>query len=443
MKKYLLFYLFFFIFPWTISAQRLIVDTPNSDISSLFGKSNTVYVIRHKHHFSDSITVPSHSEIRFEGGSLSGRIAFNETKLTGDVKLQGSHISGTIRNRSFNAAWLCYRDGKTDDAGNINQILTLCKDIYFPKGVYWMESSYQPDDLEGNLKETVKCHIGINKSDVTLRGEQGTNFVTEQVLGMITVYTQPNQIDRSIGKIRIENIKFTTRNDGKNFHEFIHVIKLMGVNGIIIRGCEFEDFWGDGICLSHYGDTPQTGERTRNQNVKILNNTIIGGNHHNTRNGISIVNGKNVLVRNNNIRNTSRKDMPGGIDVEPNNSAYTVENIRIEKNTFEGIWGTVGAVGIVLLRDQAPAYNVCVAGNTIRDCSCGISIAIKTEMSSGKILIKENFIAGDTRPYNFVGSGSSKDWIICDNVFERPCLESMPGNIKVDNLKVKNNKKKD
>lgn len=442
MKKYLLFYLFFFIFPWTISAQRLIVDTPNSDISSLFGKSNTVYVIRHKHHFSDSITVPSHSEIRFEGGSLSGRIAFNETKLTGDVKLQGSHISGTIRNRSFNAAWLCYRDGKTDDAGNINQILTLCKDIYFPKGVYWMESSYQPDDLEGNLKETVKCHIGINKSDVTLRGEQGTNFVTEQVLGMITVYTQPNQIDRSIGKIRIENIKFTTRNDGKNFHEFIHVIKLMGVNGIIIRGCEFEDFWGDGICLSHYGDTPQTGERTRNQNVKFINNVVIGGEHHSNRNGVSVVSGKDVLIKGNTILNTSRNDMPGGIAVEPNNSAYTIENIRIENNVIEGVRGSGGAINVVVYK-EGPAHRITIQGNKISNSINGILIYIKTENTTDSFVIKNNVIARDTPPYYFKGEGHSVNWTISGNVFNRPFNQKIPGDIRVDNLKVKNNKKKD
>lgn len=60
----------------------------------------------------------------------------------------------------------------------------------------------------------------------------------------------------------------------------MHTIKLIGVNGMIIKDCRFDDFWGDAICLSHYGDNPKTGERSRNQNIKLLSNSIIGSAYH-------------------------------------------------------------------------------------------------------------------------------------------------------------------
>ncbi len=43
----------------------------------------------------------------------------------------------------------------------------------------------------------------------------------------------------------------------------------------------------------------------------------------------------------------------------------------------------------------------------------------------------------------FGGNGRSKDWIISGNTFDRPVLQSIPGDIQVDNLLVDNNKKKD
>lgn len=436
MKKFLLFYFFLFVFPFTISARKVIFDAPNSDICSLFSKHNVVYVIRYDHQFFESIMVPSHCEIRFEGGSLCGRIDFNETKLSGNVRLQGAKISGTIRNKTFNASWLCYRDGKTDDANNVNQILSVCKDVFFPKGVYWLQSAYQPVDLEGSLKETVRCHIGINKSDIKLRGEPGTNFVTEQVMGMITVYTQPYQIHNSIGKIRIENIKFTTRNDGKNFHEFIHVIKLIGVHDLIIEGCLFEDFWGDGICLSHYGDTPQTGERTRNQNIKVINNTVIGGDHHNNRNGVSVVSGKKIVIKGNTIINTSRNDMPGGIAVEPNNSAYTIDNIKIMNNYIENV--KTNAIKVYIY-NNGPAHNIQICRNRVFSCGNGITIAIKTDNTADNFIIKGNIIDKLTNPFIFGGEGHTKKWEIANNIMGRASFQKIPGNIKVKDLKVKNN----
>lgn len=421
-----------------------ILDTPDGDIKGLFLKAKTKYVIRYSHTFTDTLKVPEGCELDFNGGSLSGPIVFHYTKLSGDVNLKGSSLNGTIKNKTFIASWLCYIDGKTDDAKNINELIKLCDRIYFPVGRYMLKSEYVPKEMvPSGYESSITSHIGINKSHVWLIGEQGATFVTDQPLCTICVFSQPNQIKHSIMDINIKGITFEVHNDGKNFHEFMCSIVTIGVNGMKIENCTFSDFWGDAICLSHYGDEPTTGERTRNQNIKILNNTIVGGKHHNNRNGISIINGKNILVRDNVIKNTSRYDMPGGIDVEPNNSAYTIENIKIEDNIFEGVGGTVGAVGIVLLRDQAPAYNVSVIRNTIRNCSCGISLCIKTDMSSGGIEIKDNFIAGDTRPYNFVGSGSSKDWVISGNVFEQPCLQNMPGHIKIENLVIKNNKKKE
>lgn len=424
-----------------VNGANVIYDTVESNIATVFKGGTATYVIRHSHHFEDTLFVPQNSEIRFEGGGLSGPIVFNKTMLSGQVNLKGASIYGKVRNDVFNASWLCAMDGVADDAKSINEMIEVCGHVFFPRGTYRLKSAYNLINKIGKrYHKSIRSHIGIQRSNVVLEGEKGTQFLTTDSLGTICLFSKPNSIDKSIRNIEIRNITFTVENDGINFHEFLHTIKTIGVNGLTIENCKFNDFWGDAICLSHYGDNPKTGERTLNQNVKILGNTI-NGDSHNNRNGISVISGKNVLIKGNVIKNTSRKDMPGGIDVEPNNSAYTIENIRIEKNYIEGVWGH--AITLYINNKEAPAHHIEILSNVIKNSrKSGIAVAIKSDNTTDSIIIKSNHVHADTRPYLFRGNGKSKDWIISDNIFERPELQSMPGKITVKNLVVSNNKKK-
>lgn len=420
------------------NGDNTIYDTEGNNIVDIFRSGTATYVIRNPHQFTDTLFVPHNSKILFEGGSLSGPIVFDKTELRGKVNLKGSSVRGTIRNETFDASWLCAMDGATDDAKSINEMIEVCGHVFFPRGTYRLKSKY--NQIGKKYQKAIKSHIGIRRSNVVLEGEKGALFLTTDSLGTICLFSKPNQIDKSIRNIEIRNITFTVKNDGKHFHEFLHTIKTIGVNGLTIENCIFNDFWGDAICLSHYGDNPKTGERTRNQNVKILNNTILGGDDHNNRNGISVINGKNVLIKGNVIKNTSRKDMPGGIDVEPNNKAYTIENIKIVDNYIEDVFGHAIKIHT---KKGASAHHIDIQSNRIRNCGkSGIAVVILTDNTTDSIIIKDNYVDANTHPYLFKGKGRSKDWIISGNIFERPVLQSIPGDIQVKNLLVENNKKK-
>lgn len=430
------------VIPLCASSMKVVNDTPDADIHKLFMAGKAKYLIRFQHQFQDTLRVPSGSEVKFDGGQLSGPIVFDKTKLSGAVNLKGSTVGGNVSNQTFDASWLCAMDGETDDAKSINEMIEVCGKVFFPKGTYRLASRYNPEGKTSRkLHKAIKTHIGISRSDVELFGEPGTNFVTADSLGTICIFSKPKRIEKSVRNISIKNITFNVRNDGIVFHEFLHTIKMIGVNGLQIENCTFNDFWGDAICLSHYGDNSKTGERTRNQNVNILNNTIIGGNHHNNRNGISVINGKDVIIRGNTIKNSSRKDMPGGIDVEPNNKAYTIENIIIEKNYIEGSYGN--AI-MVYIKRKAHAHCIKILFNEIKNClRGGIAVGIKTDDTTDSIIIQNNHVHSDTRPYRFGGKGHSKNWIVSDNMFDRPIFQAIPGDITVENLVVRNNKKKD
>lgn len=401
-------------------------DSSDINAHKLFKNGRGKYILRYTHRFSDTLYIPHGCELSFKGGRLIGNIVFDATKLSDQVNLKGSHIRGNVTNKTFNAAWLCAKDGVSDDAPRINEMIAVCGNIFFPKGTYRLVSPYKKE----------RFHIAIKTNNISLVGEEGTVFLTKERLGIICVFSQPYDIAHSIKNIALKNIVFRTINDGSVFLEWTHSVQSKGVNGFTIEHCTIEDFWGDGICLNHYGDTPETGERSRNQNVKIINNTIIGGKLHNNRNGISVINGKNVLIEGNVIRNTSRKDMPGAIDVEPNNSAYTIENIRIVGNKISGSRGRCGAIEICIF-NGGPGRHIYVENNVISDSNLGFYICLQTNNTTEDIIIRNNRVAADTPPYQFLGNGRSKNWIISGNRFERPTNQQIPGSLHIKNLQVK------
>lgn len=400
-------------------------DTADGNISKLFEAGKGKYVIRFVHQFEDTLCIPFGSEVKFEGGRLTGPIVFNATKLSGTVNLKGSHVYGGVRNKTFNASWICAMDGVTDDAPCVNEIIAVCGNVFFPKGTYRFVSAYNRENF----------HIGICKDHVTLLGEKGTIFLTKEKLGMVCVFSKPYDIPNSVKNIKLSGITFRTVNDGSIFLEWTHAIQMKGVNGFTIENCTIEDFWGDGICLNHYGDNPETGERSRNQNVRIINNTITGESHNN-RNGISVINGQNVLIQENVIRNTSRHDMPGAIDVEPNNSAYTIDNVRIIGNIIEGSRGGCGAIEVCMF-NGGPGRHIYVEDNYISNSNLGLYIVIHTDDTTEHFVIRNNHVAADTPPYKFVGEGRSKNWTISGNTFEHSTNQRIPGKLLIENLQVR------
>ncbi len=421
--------------------DRILIDTEKlfsegiTDMERVFDTPNAKYFISREVVTEGKIVLPERCELAFkQGGAIRAEIIFNQTELSGYVDLKGSSISGTIANDVFNAGWLCLMDGISDDAASINSMIEACRMIFFPKGIYLLQSFYNPPTNMQN-RSSIRCHVGINKSHVTLLGEDAVWLVPDN-RGALCVFTEPGYLDDSVGDIIIENLEFRVLNDGEHFHEWTHTLHCIGVDGLTVRNCLFNDFWGDAITLGHYGDTPETGERARNRNVFIINNIIKGGDHHNNRNGISVINGENVLILGNRILNTTKSTMPGAIDVEPNNSAYTINNIVILNNYIFGCHGTAGGICIHANKNGGPAHNITIEGNHIEACSAGLSFVVAADNTTSNYVVKNNVVEADTRPVQFVGTGKSEKWSFSGNVFKQNPSVKMGGSIKISNLNV-------
>lgn len=425
-----------------LSAATIKKDAADTKMNGFFSTKNTTYIISFPHTFSNKVTIPEGCEIVFKGGSLNGYICFNDTKLSGPVNLRGSTISGTVANRYFDADWLCYKDGEHDDASNINMMIDVCGKIRFKKGIYLLSSIHRGPRVEKVLDEwQADAHIGIARSNVELIGvDSGVVLLSPKPNMTICIYSTPYQFDQTVRNVKIKNITFRAENNGKDFNQLLHTIRVMGVNGLTITDCYFDDFYGDAICLHSYGDMPSTGERTRNSNVLIKNNYIKGGLHHSTRNGVSVVNGVNVRIENNIIEETSRKDMPGAIDVEANSNAFSIDNILIKGNTIRNCGGTAGGICINSKGLEAPASNIQILDNHISNCSYGLAFVVQTEGVTKNYTVSGNVVEGDTTPLIFVGNGKSSNWTFKNNVFKKWTAVRIPGNINVEGLTLKNNK---
>lgn len=436
MKRFRLIYILCMVIAPFMADAKTYYDTPDIDLNRFFVEKNSTYIIQYPHTQTASIQLPENVKLDFRGGSILAPIQFNHTQLTGDVKLHGSTIQGSIRNKQFVATWLCYADGKHDDAPNINAILQVCNNILFPKGIYLLEQFHQP------LYPINKpYHLGINRSHTKLVGQEGAILQTSTMAGTLCIYSKPKDIPNSLTNILIEGLTFQVSNESTDFdsyQEHCHTISFMGVNHASVKDCTFKNFWGDAICLNHYGDNENTGERTRNSNVIIENNHIDGYKHSN-RNGVSVISGEHVKIKNNTFINCSHSKMPGAIDVEPNSHVYTINDILIENNQIDHCLGANGGISLVSNKRGGPLYNITIRKNRITNSSRGMEFAVELPETSGNIQVENNYVDDSTDPYIFYGHGETKNWTFKKNVFKRKTKVKFGGSIKFINLKQTNN----
>ena len=421
------------------SYTQTIQDTPNTDLRRFFTQAGATYLIKYPHQTGTTITLPPNVTLQFQGGSIAGKLVFNNTQLNGNVKLQGSSISGTLKNKTFNAKWLCYADGKKDDAGNINAILAMCNEVLFPKGTYLLESMHKPP-----YKINKPYHIGIHRSNIKITGEKGAILKTNTKAGTLCIYSKPNDIPHSIHDITIEGMTFMVQNESTEwdpYQEHCHTVSLIGVNRCTIERCTFRNFWGDAICLNHYGDNTSTGERARNMNVVIRNNQINGYKCCN-RNGISIINGQNVIIEKNQLTHTSHSSMPGAIDIEANNKAYTVDNIQIKENRIDHSQGKNGAISVISNKEGAPAHHIEITNNKITNSRRAFRFYVWTDYAASHITVKDNWVDKNTDPWVWDGKGRTRNWVFTGNTFLRKTNKKFGQDVRFEGLTYKNNRLK-
>lgn len=132
-------------------------------------------------------------------------------------------------------------------------------------------------------------------------------------------------------EIHIENIELDHNRITDFTSETLMTILIVGGRDIRIKGVTIRNPNTDGIYISDtYGGVGNVLNLP--QNIIIEDLECIGDFHN--RNGISVIAGKNIRMRNHKYVNMSRSDMPGAIDLEPNDTTQFISDVIIENIEF-------------------------------------------------------------------------------------------------------------
>jgi len=239
-------------------------------------------------------------------------------------------------------------DGVTDDSVAIQNAVNDNNGVFFPSGTYKVGTPI------------------VLKSNNTLFGEGASSVVlyTGSVTSQGAFFANSGSSSAYIENLSISNLKVLGQVATAGFSEFVHLISLHGVRNCLIERCVVEGFRGDGIIL---GSGDLAGQERHNINVTIRDCYIDGVNKDN-RNGISVIDGTGITIENNFVTRTTRSNMPGGIDIEPDGNVYHIlRDISILNNKLLDIGGNVSAISVYMpgVTFTTPPNGFNIAGNYI------------------------------------------------------------------------------
>jgi hypothetical protein len=199
---------------------------------------------------------------------------------------------------------------------------------------------------------------------------------------------------------RISNLTLlgTVATDG--FDEFRHLILCQGVSHFSLDNCILRGFQGDGLSIRN-----GTIE-AENFNV-IVTNCLFDGLNKDNRNAISITGAVHTVIENNFFVNTTRSNMPGAIDVEPNPS-YTfaeINSIVIRDNYFSNIGGNVAAVACYIPIDSQDftvehPKNITIANNVFETVYRGVYVGQSQDNDITNSNPQFNLIVNNNKVHN-------------------------------------------
>lgn len=239
-------------------------------------------------------------------------------------------------------------DGTTDDTTAIQKAIDQVAQadggiVHIPAGIYMINATTDPDGSksasgdglwktmgEGGLELKSNVTILLD-SDATLSVIGNSSFAYN-VMRLFNV-KNVNILGGNIEGDRHRHKITTTwhRDNNGDPYEFAGEwgsgINLAHADTVTIKGMTIKDCWGDGIMAFNIG---QNDGLAPSNNVTIEDNIF----NHNRRQGTSLGNVTNVIVRHNLFENTVGTGPAAGLDIEPSEAAMVASNIKVIDNYF-------------------------------------------------------------------------------------------------------------
>jgi hypothetical protein len=271
-----------------------------------------------------SITISSY--LYLSSAKVKSQHSSNNVASTYSISREEPIVSGgnTKNIEDFGAVG----DGKTDNSTVIQSIINILSrsgggTINVPTGTF----------ICGNV---------VTYGNISFQGI-GNKSVIKQITGSnYCISINPGKGGSSdphdnATEISFANINFISTVVQDGFSEHCYLLNLNAVSNVIIDKCIFQGFRGDGIYL---GSSNIPGIERHNNDIKI-NSCLFDGLCNNNRNGISVIDGRNITIDNCIFSNCTQENMPGAIDIEPDKNLFSVvKNIRISNCKFDNNNGT-------------------------------------------------------------------------------------------------------
>ena len=240
---------------------------------------------------------------------------------------------------------------------------------------------------------------------------------------------------RNIAGLSFADLSFEDDVARLGFSEYRYLVMLNGVTDASFERVTFRGFRGDGL---HLGSSTAPHVERHNRDVTVTD-CLFDGVNANNRNAISVIDCDKLTVERCRFLNCTRPGdggaspidpmnpatgpaMPGPIDLEPNDDAFSViRHIAIRNNRFIGGGGSAVAVHLRpndLVR--TPQSDIDISGNIIADRSGGFELTGSSgagalgKVPGNAIVLRGNEVRRCVRPFALSGV---KDVLIDDNLF--------------------------
>jgi parallel beta-helix repeat protein len=208
-------------------------------------------------------------------------------------------------------------DGVTDDTVAIQAALNASHDVFIPAGTYKIngDSAFTgggKDCVDGGIAPRSDSRI-VLAPDATLKAKANStgNYCVLRIKGVSNVTVTGGTIDgnRAAGT-------------GPGGSQYGYAIGIVGSTNIVIDSMLLKNAWGDGIVTDNTR-VPDPVVTTAN----VLINNVVSDN--NRRQGLSILNGTDILVQNSVFSNSNGVAPQDGIDIEPGGDTNFAKRITI------------------------------------------------------------------------------------------------------------------
>jgi hypothetical protein len=337
-----------------------------------------------------------------------------------------------FRQRVYPQWWGAKGNGLVEDTGPVQAAISSFSikggEIFFPDGTYILDA------------------IGV-KSDIAMSGNGAYSVLKQKSGAKFCVSTNPanrriKRADLNPANITFSDLTFRGTVDTDGFSAFLILLDIRGSSKVSISRCSFIGFRGDGIYL---GELNVAGINLHNSNITI-SECVFDGINRDNRNGISVIDCDGLVIEKCRFMNCSRPDMPGAIDVEPDEKHDIVRNIKIKENRFDNIGGNniiQISITFALAKLNNTMQNIEISANTIEGDGSTDGIYIgqpqyaDAETPSNNIFINNNLVRNTKRAFMVFGV---KGVEMIDNIFDGcdyyPFISYSKKNINVRDMKV-------